>query len=103
MLTENGGELVIEQEIWSLKPFFDASDRIRIKRTSNDLVRETASAQSGGAFLRSASLSLPTAWVTTLSFFQIRAEQSVLQAVVFMWSHETGELDKVADDFSELR
>ena len=29
-------------------------------------------------------------------------QPKVLLATVFMWSHESGELDKVANDFAEL-
>jgi len=103
MLTENGGEVTIEQEAWSLNPFFDASDGVRIKRTSNDIVRETASARAWPGFPPLGISIASNGMGDHLVFLPDPRRQSVLQAVVFMWSHETGELDKVADDFAELR
>jgi hypothetical protein len=41
MQTDNGGLVVTLPDAWTLYPFFDTSDKKRLKRTSNDLVRET--------------------------------------------------------------
>ena len=50
MMSENGGELKTETEDWLLHPFFDTSSKKRLKRTCNDIVRETASAQEWYGF-----------------------------------------------------
>lgn len=43
MRAMNGGELRALDDVWVLCPFRDTSDRKRISRTSNDIVRETSS------------------------------------------------------------
>lgn len=44
MMKENGGEIEAPADAWALYPFFDSSDKKRVKRTSNDIVRETENA-----------------------------------------------------------
>lgn len=45
MMRENGGEILTEVDDWQLYPFLDASDRKRLTRTANDIVRETEQAR----------------------------------------------------------
>jgi hypothetical protein len=102
MLAENGGELAIGEEDWSLNPFLDASDKVRLKRTANDIVRETESAREWSSFPPSAIAIASNGMGDLLVLLEDPARPAHLQAAVFMWSHETGEIDKVADDFAEL-
>lgn len=39
---DNGGEIEVAGDSWQLIPFLDSSDRKRVARTCNDIVRETA-------------------------------------------------------------
>jgi hypothetical protein len=103
-MKENGGDVLSssgEDDGWWLHPIFDPSDKKRLKRTVNDIVRETETrlgydhpgwpegaveiGHNGGGdayvFLRDGPNFLPE---------------------VYFWDHETGELEKIADDFSEL-
>ena len=41
MMMDNGGELATEEDDWQLFPFFDSSDKKRLSRTANNIVRET--------------------------------------------------------------
>ena len=41
----NGGEVPVGTDVFNLFPILDSSDRKRLTRTCNDIVRETASAQ----------------------------------------------------------
>jgi len=50
MAVLNGGEIDTGQEYWRLFPVFDTSDKKRLKRTSNDIVRETISAKDWTGF-----------------------------------------------------
>ncbi|MCX4240085.1 SMI1/KNR4 family protein [Paraliomyxa miuraensis] len=43
MKNRNGGEVQALDDLWSLHPFLDTSDRKKMVRTSNDIVRETMS------------------------------------------------------------
>jgi hypothetical protein len=46
----NGGEVTINGQTWWLHPFWDKSDRKRLARTSNDIVRETNKARQWAGF-----------------------------------------------------
>lgn len=43
MRNRNGGEVRALDDVWSLHPFLDTSDKKKMVRTSNDIVRETMS------------------------------------------------------------
>ena len=50
MKRENGGEIETDGDTWFLHPFFDNSDKNRLKRTCNDIVRETHLARQWNGF-----------------------------------------------------
>lgn len=41
MMAQNGGVIWGDGDEWNLHPIWDKSDKKRLKRTSNDVVRET--------------------------------------------------------------
>lgn len=43
MKEHNGGNVRVLDDVWILQPFLDTSDKKRMARTSNDIVRETKS------------------------------------------------------------
>jgi hypothetical protein len=45
MLKDNGGSVQAGDDDWQLFPFFDDTDRKRVGRTANDIVRETTRAR----------------------------------------------------------
>ena len=47
MVKMNGGSVSTRIDSFELHPFMDASDRKRLARTCNDIVRETAAAHDG--------------------------------------------------------
>jgi hypothetical protein len=102
MLTENGGEVVIGEDAWSLNPFLDTSDKTRLKRTSNDIVVETESAREWPSFPQTAVAIASNGMGDHLVLLPDPEQPRQLQAAVFTWNHETGELDQVAEDFVEL-
>jgi hypothetical protein len=101
MMEENGGSVETPPDAWDLYPFMDTSDRTRLKRTCNDIVRETAS-------LRDWPGCPPTAVAIGANgcgdqLVLIPSENTeILQDAVFWWNHENGELSKVAHDFGDL-
>jgi hypothetical protein len=103
MLADNGGEVEIDEEAWSLNPFRDTSDRTRIKRTASDIVRETAEARRWPRFPQQGISVASNGLGDHLVLLPDPTAPQRLQPAVFMWSHETGELDKVADDFAEVK
>jgi hypothetical protein len=48
MNTENGGEILTEEDEWQLFPIFDKTDKKRISRTANHIVLETNASQRMG-------------------------------------------------------
>jgi hypothetical protein len=100
---ENGGVVMAGEDSWSLHPIFDQSDRKRISRTCNDIGRETTSARRGWAgFPADAVAIAANGGGDCLVFVPDPGQAGRLSDAVFLWDHETGELDKVADDFLEL-
>jgi hypothetical protein len=99
MLQSNGGELDVLDDDWQQYPIADTSDRKRTARTSNDIVRETNIAQKWKSFPTGAVAIAGNGTGDQLLFLR---ENSILGNAVFHWSHETGELSKVASNYGDL-
>jgi hypothetical protein len=102
MCRDNGGEVAVESETWWLHPIFDDSDRNRLKRTCNDIVRETALARARPDFPASA-LAIGHNGSGDLLVLLADPGTTRFADAVYWWDHETGELNHVADSFEELR
>lgn len=102
MSRENGGSIQAVDDDWDLYPVLDTSDRKRLGRTANDVVRETASARERRRFPQYAVAFAGNGTGDQLVFLPSQADRTVLEPQVYMWSHETGELMLVADDVSQL-
>lgn len=101
MMQDNGGEVETPPDAWQLYPFMDTSDKKRLKRTCNDITRETASARQWDSFPHDA-IAIGTNGAGDQLIFIPTDDPTILQNAVFWWDHETGELEKVADDFKDL-
>lgn len=112
MMWENGGAIEFDDrwlEVnlsihgwWSIYPFFDASDKKRLKRTCNDIVRENETARMSSNFPPQAIAIAENGAGDYLVFIKNKQDCCLLDDQVFWWGHETGELILVANDFSEL-
>ncbi len=102
MKIENGGEVETPPDVWNLYPFFDTSDKKRLKRTSNDIVRETKKAKEWKDFPESAIAIGSNGCGDQLIFLRTEESPQVLSASVYWWDHETGNINKIADDYSSL-
>lgn len=100
MCRDNGGEVSAGTDFWNLFPIFDDSDRKRLKRTCNDIVRETASARQWPDFPNEA-LAIGNNGGGDLLVLLAEAEDRYTETV-YWWDHETGDLHRVADGFEEL-
>lgn len=101
MCRANGGEVAAGADTWSLYPIFDDSDRKRLKRTCNDIVRETLSARQWDNFPPDAVAIASNGGGNQLVFVADPASDRYRDDVLW-WDHETGEIHKVADTFEEL-
>lgn len=89
----NGGEIETNEDYWILHPFFDTSDKNRIKRTSNHIIVETESSKDWANY--------PEGAVTIGKnecgdLLVLLAEGTKLKDVVYKWSHETGDLETLS-------
>jgi hypothetical protein len=101
MCRENGGQVLTGTDSWELYPIFDDSDKRRLKRTCNDIIRETASACKRPDFPPKALAIGHNGGGDELVLLPDQAKDRYADAV-YWWDHETGELNKVADTFEEL-
>jgi hypothetical protein len=100
MSRDNGGELSTDEDDWQLFPFFDTSDRKRIARTANDIVRETASARNWRGF-PPAAIAIAANGLGDKLVFLPTAGSTMLQPQPFVWLHETGELQPTQIRFDD--
>jgi len=93
LLRNNGGELQTDDDDWILHPVWDATDRKRMSRTANHIVRETEQARAWHGFPDSA-ISIAT---------NGSGDHLVIHAgsdAVDLWDHETGECYPVTIDWT---
>jgi SMI1 / KNR4 family. len=100
MLRENGGELETESDDWELYPIADTSDRKRLSRTANHIIKETQSWRGWPRFPEGALAIAGNGSGDQLVFLK---EGVTFTPTVYAWSHETGAIAKVADDFAKLK
>ena len=103
MMQTNGGKVQTPPDAWDLYPFFDKSDRKRIKRTNNDIARETTMARKWDNFPEEAIAIGSNGCGDQLVFIRSGDDPLKLDNSVFWWDHETGNINKVAGDFSDLK
>ena len=106
MAKNNGGSVTTNagwEEHWNLFPFFDTSDKTRLKRTCNDIIRETASAHDRPGFPSDAVAIGDNGGGDVLILLPDSDDPTRLGDAIFWWDHETDAIEQVGDDFLELR
>ena len=101
MCQHNGGEVATGTDSWDLFPIFDDSDKKRLKRTCNDIVRETQVAREWRGFPDCALAIGANGCGDKLVLLPDPNSDRFADAVQW-WDHETGALNKVSDDFADL-
>lgn len=99
MKLDNGGEVQTEEDDWELYPIRDSSDRKRISRTCNHIVSETKSCKGFGNFPENAVAIAGNGLGDQMVFLK---EKGRFLSEVYLWLHETGELEKLAASFGEI-
>ncbi|REJ68302.1 MAG: SMI1/KNR4 family protein [Planctomycetota bacterium] len=102
IVKSNGGEVEAPPDVWSLYPIYDTSDKKRLKRTCNDVVRETKAAKEWPDFPPAAVAIGANGCGDQLVLIPQADAPDILGSEVYWWDHETGELNKVADDLADL-
>jgi hypothetical protein len=101
MCRDNGGQVAVSRDVFSLHPILDTSDRKRLARTCNDIVRETAAARQWPGFPPDALAIGNNGGGDLLVLLPDPAGGRYADAV-YWWDHETGKLHPAADAFEEL-
>jgi hypothetical protein len=101
MCRDNGGGVSAGPDYWYLYPIFDDSDRKRLKRTCNDIIRETASAREWPGFPTN-TLAIGHNGDGDVLVLLAEGNTDRYADDVYWWDHETGDLNKVADAFEEM-
>jgi hypothetical protein len=99
---ENGGEVSVGRDVFFLYPILDSSDRKRLARTCNDIVRETAQAKRWPGFPPDAVAIGHNGGGDKLVFLPEPGTARFADAV-YWWDHETDELHLAADAIEDLR
>ncbi len=102
IVKSNGGEVQTPPDAWILYPIFDTSDKKRLRRTCNDVFRETKSSKEWSDFPPDAVAIGGNGSGDQLIFISQSDDSNLLAHEVYWWDHETGSIDKVADDFGDL-
>jgi len=100
MMASNGGEVVAYNDVWVLHPILDNSDRKRLSRSCNDILRETRMMREWPDWPENAVAIAGNGTGDKLLFLR---EGPGFEPTVYLWLHDTGDLIVVAQTFSELR
>ena len=100
MVAANGGEVAVGTDSFNLHPFFDTSDKKRVKRTCNNIVHETKYARRNFRLPENLVVIGCNGGGDTL-VYRIGVN-GILEATVYWLDHETDVLNHAADDFSDL-
>jgi hypothetical protein len=93
LLRDNGGEVETEDDDWSLHPVWDPTDRKRMGRTANHIVRETQQAREWRGFPEGA---VSVATNGTGDHLVVRPGSEEIE----LWDHETCECTPVSIDWT---
>ena len=88
LVRNNGGEIEADGDTWTLHPVWDPTDRKRMGRTANHIVKETERAHSWPDFPEGAVAVATNAYGDHLI---LRPDAEIIE----MWDHETGSTRQV--------
>ncbi|MBZ9650387.1 SMI1/KNR4 family protein [Sphingobium sp. 3R8] len=92
LMRDNGGDVSVGDDDWSLHPIWDPMDRKTMGRTASHILKETAAARSWSSFPPD-GISLASNGSGDRVIICGRGDQLLL------WEHETGECRPIASDW----
>lgn len=101
-MQENGGEIVTDDDDWELFPFFDKSDPKRIGRTCNHIGLETKQAKEWRNFPTKGIAIASNGCGDFLLLLPSKQDRKMLGKEIYLWFHENGEIEKIAETIAEL-
>lgn len=103
MMTSNGGEILTDDDAWTQYPILDTSDRKRLSRTCNDIVKETASAKEWDGFPANGVAIARNECGDQLLLLPSEGNNEVLGETIYTFRHEDGQVERLAQSISEFR
>ena len=100
MMSINGGFVEVDADVFSIYPFFDTSEKKRLRRTTNSNVRETLTARKHYG-LPEDLVAIADNGGGDLLVYRVRPDRTI-DPTVFFLDHENGDLLPVAVHFGEL-
>ena len=98
----NGGEIQLGEDCWQLIPFLDSTDRKRLARTCNDIVRETAKMREWRGFPADAFVIAQNGGGDYLIVRPAAEGSTELGETIYFWDHETREHEPVVESLDSL-
>jgi hypothetical protein len=95
----NGGEVEATGDTWQLHPLEDRTDRKRLARSASHVLRETEQAREWATFPGDV---IAIASNGTGDLLVLKQHGNMFHDTVFLWTHESGELVRIADSIDEL-
>lgn len=100
MARANGGTLSLGDEVWFLFPLRDHSDRAALRRTAEDVQRETSRARADGLGFPDDGIAIGHNGAGDILF--LRCDGSLVRDELWTFRMRGGELACVATDLSTL-
>lgn len=93
----NGGDFKCADDIWTLHPVQDTSDRKLAKRTASHVGTETAFARGWRGFPASGVAIASNGTGNHLVLLPVKGNSRQLGGTVFFWNHENGDSEPVGE------
>jgi hypothetical protein len=93
MMSENGGQIEAVGDVWEIYPFWNKASKKVMKRTADDILRNTKSALEWETFPRDA-VAIATNGTGDLLVF-LPENETHFSNTTHHWNHETGEVAQV--------
>ena len=101
MMEMNGGTVILGEDYFELHPFYDTSDKKRIKRTCNSIVHETIFARTHYRLANNLIVIGNNGGGDVLVYKM--GTDGQIEPTIYWLDHETEELVFAANDFNELQ
>ena len=101
MMRLNGGGVEVGKDYFEIHPFYDTSDKKRIKRTCNSIVHETTTAKNHYKLPKNLIV-IGNNGSGDVLVYKVE-DNGIVNSTVYWFDHETGESVFAANEFCGLK